>query len=247
MGSPDRFGSESQSHSQLDFDVHFRDRSLYFPTADTLVIADTHFGRGATSRVEVPIGDGTDVCRRLETVLEAFEPETVVVAGDLLHSFSSVPRGVRDSVARLQTLAEETDTTLIVTPGNHDTTLEAVYDGAVAEEYQLDEETVVCHGHKRPQTDAERYVIGHDHPAIELEGRRYPCVLYGEGVYDGADVLACPAFTRLAPGVKINRLRTSAFQSPLVADLEAFEPIVRDEAGEKTLRFPPLGECRRLL
>ncbi len=247
MGSPDRFGSESQSHSQLDSEIHFRDRSLYFPTADTLVVADIHFGRGATSRVEVPIGDDTDVCHRLEALLEVFEPETLVVAGDLLHSVSSVPRGVRESVARLQTLAKETGTTLIVTPGNHDTTLEVVYEGGAVGEYQLDEETVVCHGHKRPQTDAERYVIGHDHPTIELEGRRYPCVLYGEGVYDGADVFVCPAFTRLAPGVRINRLRASAFQSPLVTDLEAFEPIVRDGAGEKTLRFPPLGECRRLL
>jgi len=39
---------------------------------------------------------------------------------------------------------------------------------------------------------------------------------------------------------------TDDFRSPLVTDADALRPIVRDPDGGETLRFPPLGEFRRL-
>jgi metallophosphoesterase superfamily enzyme len=91
------------------------------------------------------------------------------------------------------------------------------------------------------------YVVGHDHPAITIEGQKRPCFLSGEGVYRGADLLMLPAFSRVASGVAVNGMRARDFQSPLVRDADALRPIVWDSVAEEALRFPPLGRFRRLL
>lgn len=224
------------------------ERALFVPAADTLVIADVHLGRGAASSVDAPIDDAKAIRDRLESLLTRTDPETVVVAGDVLHAFDGVPCGVERDLAALEDTVDAADASLVVTPGNHDTMLETVFDGAIASEYRLaDGETVVCHGHERPKTDATRYVIGHDHPALSVDGRKRPCFLYGPTVYGRADVIVCPAFTTLAGGATVNEMRARAFQSPLVTDADAFHPGVWDDSSEELLWFPPLGECRRLL
>ncbi|WP_408959272.1 metallophosphoesterase [Natrinema sp. 74] len=238
------------TESGVDIDVPFavRDRAVWFPAADTLVLADVHLGKAAASSVEAPIGDGADVVERLRGHLAATDPDTVVVAGDLLHSFSRLPRGVERDLERFVDAVDAAGADLIVTPGNHDTMLEAVFDGETAAEYRLaDGETVVCHGHERPQSAAERYVIGHDHPALSIDGRKRPCVLYGPDADAGATVLVLPAFTRLAAGATVNGMRGRDFQTPLVRTPDGFHPAVRDDSSGETLWFPPLGELRRLL
>lgn len=233
-----------------DVDVPFSmvDRAVFLPAADAVVIADLHLGRSVTSAVDAPLSAGADAVSRLESLLERFEPRTVVIAGDLLHSFSSLPRGVEESVADLERRVAESGADLVVTPGNHDAMLEAAFAGETADEFRLaDGETVVLHGHEEPTLGAERYVVGHDHPALSVDGRKRPCLLYGPGCYDGADVVVLPAFTRLAPGSTVNGMRGRDFLSPLVTDPDACYPAVRDEPCDETLWFPPLGRCRELL
>jgi metallophosphoesterase superfamily enzyme len=110
---------------------------------------------------------------------------------------------------------------------------------------RLQDGTVVCHGHEQPDVGGDRYVIGHDHPVIEIEGTRRPCFLWGPEEYRGSDLLMLPSFTRLAAGVPVDRLASRGFQSPLVTDGNALQPIVAD--GDEPLEFPPLGEFRSLL
>ncbi|WP_049926366.1 metallophosphoesterase [Halopiger goleimassiliensis] len=232
----------------ISLPVSLAGRSAVVPDADALVLADVHLGRAAASSVDAPLPDGTDVLDRLEELLDRTAPETVVVAGDLLHSFDRLPRGVERDLAALESAVADADASLVVTPGNHDTMLESVFDGTTATEYRLaDGETVVCHGHERPSEDAALYVIGHDHPAISIEGRKRPCFLYGPDAYDGADVFVLPAFTRLAPGSTVNGMSASDFQSPLVRDAGRFHPGVWDADQAEALWFPPLEECRHLL
>ncbi|RQG99034.1 metallophosphoesterase [Natrarchaeobius oligotrophus] len=231
-----------------DPQIAFVDRAVSLPEADALVVADLHLGRAAASSVDAPIGDGAELRERLTSILERTAPATVVVAGDLLHSFGYVPHGVDRDLTALEAAVDDAGASLVVTPGNHDAMLEDVFDGPTTDEYRLaDGETVVCHGHERPDADASRYVVGHDHPALSVEGRKRPCFLYGPEVYDGASVLMLPAFTRAAAGATINGMRTRDFQSPLVADADAVHPVVWDDATAEALWFPPLGKCRELL
>ncbi|UPW02320.1 metallophosphoesterase [Halorussus gelatinilyticus] len=238
-------------------DAQFRDRAVYLPNEDALVVADLHVGRDAASAVELPLGERADLTDRLAGLLAAFSPATVVVAGDLLHAFDRIPEGVAETVVALRETVADAGAELVVVRGNHDSMLDSLRgdesDAALdsesvstPDEYRVGDALVV-HGHAAPDESAARYVVGHDHPAIEIEGTRHPCLLYGPGAYRGGDVLMVPAFNRLAPGATVNGMSARDFQSPLVTDADALRPVVWDSDGDEVLSFPPLGEFRRML
>lgn len=222
----------------------FADRALLLD--DVLVIADLHLGKDAASAVEWPLGEGEDLVEHFEALCERFKPAEVVIAGDLLHSFETVPRGVENTLARIRSVGERLDGPVTVTPGNHDTMLEVIWDGPTTPEYRIGD-TVVCHGHVEPASEADRYVIGHEHPTIEIEGQRHACHLVGDGVYEGADLIVLPAFNRLLKGVAINRLSAAEYMSPMIRDADALAPVIAHEGTDDPLRFPPMGTLRESL
>jgi len=226
-------------------DAAFRDRAIYLPDADALVLADLHVGRDAVANVELPLGERADLTGRLDALLDAFAPAEVVFAGDVLQAFDHVPDGVEETLTALRRQVADAGAELVVLRGNHDSQLGTLVDHR--DEHRLADGTLVCHGHERPDATAPRYVVGHDHPAIEIEGRKRPCYLWGRDAYGSGDVLVLPAFTRFARGVVINRMSGGDFATPLVTRADDLRPVVRDEDGDETFRFPPLGEFRELL
>lgn len=228
--------------------VAFTRRAAYVRPADALVVADVHLGRDRQSDVQLPLGEFEDVLDRLAGAIDRFDPGEVVVAGDLLHSFGHLPEGVADAVDALRGTVADSGAALVVTPGNHDTILGEAFDGPTPAEHRLDDETVVCHGHDRPECDAPRYVLGHDHPAITIEGCKHPCFLYGEGTFRGADVLVLPAFSRLARGAVVDGMRGDDFASPVLAGGAGdYRPVVYDADAGEALAFPRLVELREYL
>ncbi|MEF8774396.1 MAG: metallophosphoesterase [Halobacteriales archaeon] len=235
-----------------DLPASFARRAAYLPAADALVVADVHLGRARESNVDFPLGESGDVRERFLTAVERFEPATVVVAGDLLHPFDRIPSTVVEAAERLASAVAATGADVVVTPGNHDAGIESVLDDrpdvTLSETYRLRDGTVVAHGHEPPDPDADRYVIGHDHPAITIEGEKHPCFLHGEGTYRGADVLMLPAFDRLARGAAVEGMAERDFLSPVLADgIEAYRPVVFDKGAGEALAFPPMGELREHL
>jgi metallophosphoesterase superfamily enzyme len=225
-----------------------RDRAVYLPAADALVLADLHVGRDAASNVHARLGEHGDLTGRFGALLDHYDPAEAVIAGDLLHSFDSLPAGTAQTVHELRDIAAEADCRPVVTPGNHDSMLGELWDGPMADEYRLSgTDIVVTHGHESPDADADLYVVGHDHPTIDIEGQRHPCYLHASDHYDGADVLMLPAFSRVPAGMRINDMSAGDFQSPLIERANACRPIVRDENADETHEFPPLGEFRRHL
>lgn len=222
-------------------DCVLRDRAAYFPAEETLVLADVHLGKDRASNVEFPLGEREDVLERLGALLSEFEPEEVVVAGDLLHSFGHLPYGAEESLRAFEKRVAEADARLVATRGNHDTMLDSLLDGTVTAHRMG--EALVCHGHERAGS-AEGYVLGHVHPAITIEGTKRPCYLLGPAA-GGGRALVLPAFTRLAAGVDVSR--AEALRSPLLGPPGAFRPVVRDEDANETLEFPPLSELRAFL
>lgn len=226
----------------------FRDRAVYLERADALVLADTHLGRDESSNVQLRLGEDRDITERVGALLERYDPAELIIAGDLLHSFSSVPRGVRESLRDLKRAASEAGARTVVTPGNHDTMLDELWDGPIEPEYRIDgTSTVITHGHVPPAADAELFIVGHDHPTIELEGVRHPCYLHGPDQHEGADVLMVPSFSRLPAGIAVNDRSAAGFQSPLVTDAGALRPIVLDPDGGDPREFPPLRDLRQFL
>lgn len=255
------------------FDAVFRDRALYLPRGDALVLADLHVGREDDSDVEFPLGEAADLDERLTALLAAFEPATVVFAGDVLHQFSHVSERAAESFRTLGDRCREHGARPVAVAGNHDAMLDTVWDGDVHDAYEIELESaddtgnpssrddsalpeltgpvVVRHGHAEPPaseaTETGLYLIGHDHPTIEIEGKRRPCYLYVPGDSGTAPALMLPAFNRLPAGVTVNGMSASDFQSPFVSDADAVRPIVWDPDADEQLVFPPLGEFRRLL
>lgn len=223
-------------------DVTYLERAIVIPDEETLVVSDVHIGRDATSDVELPMGEAEDHVDRLESLLAATDASTVVVAGDFLHTFGSVPYGVHDAVDQFVATVEDAGATLTVVAGNHDT--------IIAEFTEIDTEpsravgpgTVVHHGHELPERDADRYIIGHEHPAIVVEGDRHPCFLECRNQHDGTDVLVLPAFNRFAVGTVLNKLSAEESLSPLIVDMDGCRPVIRTET--ETLAFPGLGTLR---
>lgn len=230
-----------------DLELAFRDRTCYLPDADALVVADLHLGRAAASDVAYPLGERATLRDRLADALDRFEPATVAFAGDLCHRFGGVSSRTLDALRDLVSVCRDAGARPHLVVGNHDVALDRMWDGEVCDAHRLGDGTLVCHGHREPSADAPRYVVGHDHPTMAVAGRRRPCLLYGEGVYRGADLLVLPAFTPLAPGVVVNGMAAADFQSPLVTDADALRPVVHDPGADEALAFPPLGRFRRLL
>lgn len=218
--------------------VEYRGRAVFLPDADALVVADLHVGRALASAVDAPVDAHDRLAERMAGHVDAFDPATVVVAGDVLHVHGSVPRGTVDVLDDVATAAVDGGADVVFVRGNHDTlldTLDLPVDVVVVDEHRLQDGTVVCHGHEPPERDASRYVVGHDHPAIRIEGVRHACFLVGEGVYESSDVLVLPAFSRAAVGTLVNQLGPGL--SPLVTDRGSFRPVV---VGDEPLAFPPL-------
>lgn len=228
-------------------DPRFGDRAVYLPAADAVVLADLHVGRDRASNVQLPVGERGDLTDRLAGVLAEFDPAEVVIAGDLLHTFDAIPSGVQGTLDDLLGVIDDAGADPVVVRGNHDSMLDSVYGGPIRDEYRLADDTVVCHGHERPTADADRYVVGHDHPAIEIEGQRHPCFLLGSGVYEGTDVVMVPAFTALAAGTPVGGATGDDLLSPLVRNVGRFRPVVRDADAGETLQFPPLDRFREML
>lgn len=232
------------------------DRAAYFPDADALVLADLHLGRDAKSHVELPMGEGGRLRERIEELLATFDPATVVFAGDVLHAFDSVPEGVDDALEDVEDAVAAAGADLVHVAGNHDGMLDAVASASVTEAFDLGTGTAVLHGDEAPGAmetgddaiaSADRYVVGHEHPAIVIEGQRHACYLDGPTPDGGASVFVLPAFNRLARGTVLNGARNGDAASPLLSELRRFRPAVLDPAAGETLWFPPLSELQPLL
>lgn len=222
-----------------------RDRAAYLPAADVLVAADLHLGQVQTGLVEFPVPALESIQTRLTDLISQFTPKEIVLAGDILHSFNTIPSGVPAIISTLKEQVNAAGRSLVIVSGNHDTLLGSLHDPVA--EYVLDDGTVVCHGDTAPDASADRYVIGHDHPAIEIEGQRRPCYLYGETVYCGADVLVLPAFNQHARGTIVNGMTAGDALSPMLEELHRFQPIIWDAEAETTHTYPQLGNIQEYL
>ena len=218
--------------------------ALYIRDIDTCVASDIHIGLAETlyrQGLHFPLHEEETLIERFEAILDRFNPAVFVFDGDIFHAFDRVSRSVVETFeAILATLRSECEVVLVT--GSHDTMLPAVAGGTV-ERYDRGGYTMV-HG-DRPAGDHGTLVIGHDHPAIEIDMARFPCFLYGEGVFGGKDLVVMPAYNPLSPGVTINHMQRRDFLSPILRRVDAgsLQPVV--EVDGETVVLPPLAGIRR--
>lgn len=172
-----------------------------------LAIADAHFGKAAAFRargVPVPQGTTTDNLDRLDALIEALQPSTLVFLGDLFHARESHASATIAALQRWRERRAALDVVLV--EGNHDLHAGAPPAGlrirCVAEPWIVDG-IAFCH-HPQPVPDA-MVLAGHLHPAVRLSGRaddslRLPCFWLRD------DRLVLPAFGSFTGGASIARV-----------------------------------------
>ncbi|MDY6771031.1 MAG: metallophosphoesterase [Candidatus Nanohaloarchaea archaeon] len=235
--------------------------AVYVERLDALVVADTHIGIEvveARSGTLMPKFQLDELLEELEAMQEETEASTLIVDGDVKHSFSGKHVKEREEVQEfLDTVSMLFDTVKLVR-GNHDNALEyrvEDYTNVELADHFLEEDIYFTHGDEEPEdlgvTGAATVVIGHEHPAIAVKDEvgvkeKIACFLYGP-MGDGRDILVLPAFTKLAAGTEVNEVPKRKLLSPLLRsiDVDALTAVAVDrEAG--VFEYPTIGELREL-
>ncbi|NJE60763.1 metallophosphoesterase [Thermococcus sp. 21S7] len=207
-----------------------------------LIIADLHLGYEVSMAREgfyLP-RVFTEVVGRLKSLLERERPKTLVVDGDLKHSFVPEWREREELRAFVEEVGPLVDE-LILVRGNHDVgTLWLRELGVeVVDELELGHWKLV-HGHKL--VDGERFIIGHEHPAIRLRDEvgallKVPVFLMGE------ELIVLPAFSPWAYGNDVLREIVSPFLR--TCDLSGARTLV--PLDDELLDFGRLADLIRVL
>ncbi|MDK2915490.1 MAG: uncharacterized protein PWR25_47 [Euryarchaeota archaeon] len=218
--------------------------ALYIREQSLCVVSDVHIGLSEAlyrQGLHFPLHEEETLLERFEAILDRFRPAVFVLDGDIFHAFDRVSRDVKESFETILS-ALKAECEVVLVRGSHDVMLPAVRGGTV-ERYDRGGYTVV-HG-DRAVDDHGTLIIGHDHPAIEIDLARFPCFLYGQSIARGNDLIVLPAFNPLSPGVVVNSARNRDFLSPILrrVDVDALQPVV--EVDGEAVVLPPLAGIRR--
>jgi len=171
------------------------ERAMYWPTQETLFIADPHWGKAATFRahgIPVPSGTTDEGIARLERVVQRTSARSVIFLGDLLHAKAG--RSSEMFAALGEWRRSRADVDLLLVRGNHDRRAGDPPEelGVRCTDAPFAMQPFVLDHHPRPSS--EGYVLsGHVHPGVRIYGagrqmERLPCFLFGR------DVAVLPAF-----------------------------------------------------
>ena len=158
------------------------DRSLYWPKAKTLLVADAHVGKAATFRaggIFVPRGTTSGTLTRLDAALARTGATRLIFLGELLHAREGRSPETLRVVGEWR--ASHAALEVILVRGNHDRSAgdpPASLGIGCVDAPMLDGPFAFVH---HPTMTDGRYVLaGHVHPAVQLSGpgrqhARLPC------------------------------------------------------------------------
>lgn len=181
-------------------------KAIWFPQHFTLLVSDTHLGKGAHFRkagIPIPQELAQEDLACLSDLIAQFKPQQIIFLGDLFHSdmnndwtWFSLWREMHHKIS------------VVLVKGNHDILPMSFYQElkiSVVDEMPLGAFKLM---HDLPKKDEEAYVIsGHIHPGVRLEGKAkqgitVPCF------YFGAKNAIIPAFGKFT-GKAALKIKTS--------------------------------------
>lgn len=187
-------------------------RAAFWAGAETLLVADPHWGKAASFRaagIPVPGGTTADGIARLDVMLDRTGARRIVFLGDFLHAREGRVPATLEALRRWR--AKRSDVEMLVVRGNHDRHAGdpppevgiSCVDGPV-----IERPFIFAH---HPGISNDGYVLGgHLHPGVDLVGparqrERLPCFWLGAG---GGVLPAFGDFTGLwritpAPGDRV--------------------------------------------
>lgn len=159
-----------------------KDRAIFWPARQTLLIADLHIGKVNHFRKHgfaVPQMAGQNNLWRLSGLMQTWKPKTVIFLGDLFHSDmnSAWPEFV-------DFLEGYEGVEMILVKGNHDILPESSFKEAGLHITDLLNLGPFCLTHDRVESDLYNF-HGHVHPGVSLRGRgrqrlKLPCFYFSD-------------------------------------------------------------------
>lgn len=144
--------------------------ALFWPAADTLIVADLHFEKGsayAARGVALPPYDTAATLTRLEACVAKYRPKRLVSLGDAFHDDDWASRMTAGDAARLEALARAVS--IVWIGGNHDPTPPAGLAGEALAEMTLAADGALTFRHEPLACADAHYKAG------ELAGHLHPC------------------------------------------------------------------------
>ncbi len=183
---------------------------------DYLIIADLHIG--VEDVLGLPFIDTSEVLmKKVERLLEASGASILVIAGDVRDGFDLNHRVLNKTKRFLEALSKLVDKIIIVR-GNHDNFLRPIARKLNIERHEDSfaiGDTLITHGHKRPEAEFNRLIIGHIHPSVRIGNEVLPAKIIGE--IEDKEIVILPAMTPIA---KTRRGPTVDFSTPLERDIK---------------------------
>lgn len=178
-----------------------KERAIFWIAKKMLIISDLHIGKSAHFRksgIQVPDTVGLTDLQRLTSLMKEFEPETLLITGDMFHHNIN-----SDTNAFIDWRKHYTRLKVILVKGNHDALKHEDY---AALDIDLHAKELLCKPfrfiHEPPVEQDDFYNIsGHIHPGVVLYGKakqrlKFPCFYFGK------HCAILPAFS-LFTGLKI--------------------------------------------
>ena len=162
------------------------DRAIFWPTRNTLYIADTHFGKAATFRqAGIPVSEQTTLedLARLDDLVENTKADRLVILGDFLHARVGRTQSVQNLLFQWRERHRELNISLI--RGNHDLQsgdpwpelgIECLPDPTAEGNWDL--------RHLPIESTTRPFIAGHLHPGFRIQEKarvslRSPCWVVG--------------------------------------------------------------------
>lgn len=144
--------------------------AMYCPAQQCLVVSDLHLQKGSYLRRHanpIPVYDCLDTLRRLETLIDCYQPQRLVCLGDSFHDLQAFERMQGDEWQLLQRLFGRVTNWQWVL-GNHDPALSEKVPGEGVTQSTLGS-ALLSH---EPVPGQAAQIIGHYHPKTRVEAQR---------------------------------------------------------------------------
>ncbi len=179
------------------------DKCLLLKEGGMMVVADLHIGYESALEqdgIHIPRIQTVVIRDSLIEMVERYEPQSLVVLGDIKHEFSkNAAQEMSDVRELLRALTPKVEVTLI--KGNHDNFLENIASRSGVKVVDIMKEDGIMFAHGHANCFDRPLVIGHEHPSIKIIDTvgaylKLPCFMHLED----EGILVLPAFSPLASG-----------------------------------------------
>ncbi|MBS1574905.1 MAG: ligase-associated DNA damage response endonuclease PdeM, partial [Bacteroidetes bacterium] len=181
------------------------DRCIYWEAEKTLIISDLHFGKTGHFRkagIPVPQTVYKEDLQRLVAQIQYFQPQQLIVVGDLFHSKMNKEL---DLFKRWR--SDLTDISIKLVKGNHDILHDDWYNETGIEVYSpyltIGDFTFIHDIEDDSPRTGNYHFSGHIHPGISIRGNgkqslHFPCFYFTE------NYCVLPAFSRFTGTYGVN-------------------------------------------